>query len=52
MTKYPTAAIGYLTADDRSIARNLTPLGLQTLVFGSPSEPRPIHDTVNNPMLL
>lgn len=39
MNKYPTAAIGYLTAGDRSLAGNLSPLGLQTLVFGSPSEP-------------
>ncbi len=39
MKKYPTAAIGYLTAGDRSLAGNLCPLGLQTLVFGSPNEP-------------
>jgi hypothetical protein len=39
MNKYPIAAIGYLTADDRSLKGNATPLGLQTLVFGSPNEP-------------
>ena len=39
MKNYPTAAIGYLTAGDRSLTGYSTPLGLQTLVFGSPSEP-------------
>lgn len=39
MKKYPTAAIGYLTSGDRFSTKNATPLGLQTLVFGSPNEP-------------
>lgn len=39
MKYHPASAFGYLTAGAHTSLGNLTPMGLQTLVFGSPNEP-------------